>query len=343
MKPTKVLARPRAVALSISLIGALGLATGVAAPILGATSATAAVKPAAVVRNVCAKSAIDVPSCGVLWGNFTPSENYAPLEKSIGRQFDIVKNYTDWAAGVTFPNAVTKALTTDGSRTLYYSWNAVNYNTRAKINYQSIANGAWDQSVILPEARALIAYHQKIFIDFNHEFDNSVQESGQGTAAQYAAAYRHIHQVFVSAGVTNVIWVWVTTGYVPHAAAITAGYPGAAYVDWVGYDPYNFDQCHSGKWLMPYQVFQPFYAWLQSQPAMSAKPIMLTEYASAPGASIGAWYAAVAPALQQLPRIKALIQWNAMASATCDYRLTNSASAVAGFKTSANAPSVTGA
>jgi beta-mannanase len=343
MKSSMRLARPRAATVSISVIAALALTTGIAAPSVGAARTAATAKPAAAVQNVCKKSAIDVPACGVLWGDFTPSENYSSLEASMGRHFDVVKDYMDWKAGVTFPSAKAQALAVGGARTLYFSWNAIDYTTRAKISYQSIANGNWDSSVILPEARALIAFHQKVFLDFNHEFDNKAQATGQGTPAQYVAAYRHIHQVFAAAGVTNVIWVWVSTGFVPHAATIAAGYPGASFVDWVGYDPYNWAACHSAGWQTPQQVFQPFYNWVQTQPTMAAKPLMLTEYASAPGSAVQAWYSGVPAALQQLPKIKAVLQWNWMTSSVCDFRLTSSAAALAGFKTASNNAYITGA
>jgi hypothetical protein len=320
-------------------LAALMLTTGLASLSLGAAPAGAAAKAA---QNVCPKSAIDVPSCGVLWGMFSPPQNYTTFESSIGRRFDIVKNYMDWAVGETFPNTAAQSLATSGNRILYFSWNAVNYNTRAKISYASIANGDWDKSVILPEAAKLKAFKQKVFIDFNHEFDNKAQ-AGSGTPAQYVAAYRHIHQVFANAGVTNVIWVWVTTGYVPHAATIAAGYPGSSYVDWIGYDPYNWGACHSAGWQTPLQVFSPFYNWIQNQPAMSSKPLMLSEYASVPGSAVNAWYAGVPSALQQLPKIKAVMQWSWMTSSVCDFRLTTSSQAMAGFKTASNSPYVTGA
>ncbi len=217
---------------------------------------------------------------------FVPSQSYGPVEQTIGRRFDIVKNYIGWKVGEIFPSPKAKTLADGGARTLYFSWNAVNYTNRSKVTYQSIANGSWDKSVIIPEAKTLIAFHQKVFVDFQHEFDNKAQEAGEGTPAQYIAAYRHIHQVFANQGVTNVIWVWVSTGYLPHLPDIAASYPGASYVDWIGYDAYNFSSCHKGIWKTPLQVFQPYYNWVESQPGMMSKPVMLTEFASLAGPNV---------------------------------------------------------
>jgi hypothetical protein len=304
-----------------------------------------------ITHNTCKRSKIDVPACGVLWGLYQPAgpsstspqwvQHYADVEQAIGRRFDIVKEYEDWRAGATFPNSQQASLAT-GGRVLEFSWNAANYKTRTKVSYESIADGQWDNSVILPEATRLKNFHHKVFIDFDHEFDNSAQ-SGKGTSAQYVAAYRHIHQVLRQAGVKNVIWTWLSTGFPGHAQQITDSYPGRGYVDWVGYDPYNFAGCHSEGWRSPYQTFVPFYRWLRAQPNMRNKPIMLGEYASAPGASVGSWYAHVARALRYLPKIKAVIQWSSsVSSPPCDFRLTDSAAALAGFAKSANAPYITG-
>jgi hypothetical protein len=330
------------------MVSATGLVSASANPGKHAGS-EAADRRTIATHNVCRKSRHDVPFCGVLWGLFTPPvpgktheiQHYGVIERAIGRRFDIVKNYMGWNPGTTFPTPAQRALAGNGKRILDFSWNAVNFKTRAKVSYQSIAAGEWDKSIILPEARRLRSFHHKVFIDFNHEFDSRAQ-SGEGTPAQYVAAYRHIHNVMRAAGVKNVIWTWVSTGDVYHAKEIKASYPGAAFVNWVGYDPYNSAGCHGESWRTPYQTFSPFYHWLQRQPGMRRKPIMLGEYASAPGPSIGAWYAAVAPTLKRLPHIKAVMQWSSGNSAACDFRLTDSTAALSGFALSSNAPYITG-
>jgi beta-mannanase len=268
-------------------------------------------------------------------------QHYGVVERAIGRRFDIVLSYMGWQPGVVFPDPEQARLAKDGRRILDFSWDAINFATRATASYQSIADGKWDRSVLRHEARRLKAFHQKVFIEFNHEFDDPAQ-SGRGTPAQYAAAYRHIHRYMRLAGVTNIIWVWVSTGYLGDARQIAEGYPGSGYVNWIGYDPYNFASCRSEAWRTPFETFQPFYHWLQMHPHMRDKPILLNEYASATGPAVGRWYAGVARTLQRLPKIKAVMQWSS-AMPTCDFRLTDSAAALAGFAKSSNAPYITGA
>jgi Glycosyl hydrolase family 26 len=329
---------------AVSVASALLLAVSLAAPSAGAdtpaATGVAGAASATLPHNTCRLSAIDVPSCGVLWGMFMPSQAYGTVESKIGRRLDMVKDYVPWQPGRTFPNATARNLAA-GGRILEYSWTASSFKTRAKVSYRSIANGSWDKSVILPEARAIKSFGKKVIIDFQHEMDFRTN-FGRGTPAQYVAAYRHIHRVFSQAGVRNVIWAWVTTGIPGHEAAIKSYYPGAAYVNWIGYDPYNFASCHRVGWHLPYNTFAPFYQWLRSQPKMRNKPFMLGEYASAHGPLVQSWYAGVASALSRLPQIKAVMQFDNSPSAGCSFNLNSSAAALAGFKASSHSAYILG-
>jgi hypothetical protein len=341
-----------AIALSVTLVGGAAVAEG-SAP-AGATSVGASAPTDAGHRshhgaNSCRRNAIDVPKCGVLWGMFTPLPHvhgvspYRPFERAVGRRFDIVKQYKDWKAGITFPNSSDISNAAHGRRILDFSWNAVDYRARGKrISYASIASGAWDNSVIRPEARQMKAFHHKVFLDFDHEFDNKKQ-AGKGSPAQYVAAYRHIHQVFRAAGVRNVIWTWVSTGDVGHAHLLKAAYPGAKYVDWIGYDPYNWYGCRRTRSFSPRHIFGRFYHWARHQHGMKHKPFLLGEYASGGGPAAGKWYSHVARALHHLPRIKAVMQWSSGGSGGCNFRLNTSASVIRGFTKSGHSRYVTGA
>jgi hypothetical protein len=299
--------------------------------------------------NRCPRSAILVPSCGRLWGLYQPprptagqpwwSAGYPAVEHAIGRRLDIVKGYAGWQRH-SFPTPSERHLARH-RRVLYISWNAVNYKTRQPISYASIANGSWDSSIIEPEARALKHFHHRLFIDFDHEFDSPVQ-AGKGSPEQYVAAYRHIHEVFQRMHVHNVIWSWVSTGYVGNASVIRAAYPGARYVDWIGYDPYNFAGCASQAWESPHKTMGAFYRWTSHQPGMSHKPLLLSEYGSTFGPRVQQWYASLPRALSRLPRIRAVIQFSGAPIGACNFAVGDSAAAFAGFKAAANNPAVTG-
>jgi hypothetical protein len=340
-----------AAALSVTLVGGAAVAEG-SAPAgvtpIGSSTRTVAAHRSHHGANTCRKNRIDVPKCGVLWGMFTPLPHvhgvspYRVFERAVGRRFDIVKQYKDWKRGITFPNSSDVSNSGHGKRILDVSWNAVDYSARGKrISYASIASGAWDSSVIRPEARQMKRFHHKVFLDFDHEFDSKAQ-AGKGSPAQYADAYRHIHRVFQAAGVKNVIWTWVTTGDVYHAHLIKAAYPGAKYVDWIGYDPYNWYGCRRTRSFSPRYIFGRYYHWVRHQHGMKHKPLMLGEYASGPGPAAGRWYSHVARALRHLPRIKAVMEWSS-GGARCDFRLNSSASVMRGFAKSGHSRYVTGA
>jgi hypothetical protein len=70
--------------------------------------------------------------------------------------------------------------------------------------------------------------------------------------------------------------------------------------------------------------------------------MMLGEYASTPGPRVGIWYSNVAAALKRLPRIKAVMQWGSATSSRCDFRLSDSAAAMQGFRKSSLSPYVLG-
>jgi hypothetical protein len=330
------------------------LTAATAIAIIGAGASSTAVAsrgvrthaPAAPTSNHCAKSAIRVPSCGVLWGLFEqrsrPSgARYVKLERSTGRRFDLVKSYVDWHSHGVFPAGPDRRLARHG-RTLYYSWNAVNFGTHRGVTYSSIIHGDWDRSVILPEARHLKHFHHKIFLDFGHEFDG-YRHRGNGSIAEFRAAYRHIHDLMTLAGVHNVIWSWVSTGFLGNQSAIKAGFPGKKYVDWIGYDPYNLDGCVGRPWRTPMQLFAPFYRWTSHQRGMRHKPLLLSEYGSVLGKQVYRWYAAIPAVVKRLPRLKAFMQFSAPTSSGCDTTLSDSRDALAGFTKAGSSPAVTGA
>src|SRR6266508_2823726 len=115
------------------------------------------------------------------------------------------------------------------------------------ISWASIASGGQDAQIDTTAARVK-AYGRKLFMAFHTEPEPQVGK--YGTAAQFVAAWRHIHDRFAAKGVTNVVWVWQVTGSSNWYSLYKGGlYPGDAYVDWIGWDPYNWYTCHNNDWL----------------------------------------------------------------------------------------------
>ena len=287
-----------------------------------------------------------VPSCGVWWGVYKPPSSgeswqttFTDLESQVGRPFDIVYRYHDMSnAGGSgqFPDKYEQALGTN--HLLMFSWASRNFSAGTQLLWSDIAGGKYDTSVIDPEAARLKAYGKKVFLTFDPEMDRRMPAAG--TPADYVAAYRHIHDEFARLGVSNVVWVWTVTGYSAHDSEFPSLYPGSSYVDWIGYDPYNFASCHNGGWRTFDQTIDPFYQWLESN-GYGNKPFMLPEYGtvadpSNPSAS-GAWYANAPASIAAHPNIKAVLQWDSVA-APCNSELTVDPGTISGFATGGNSP-----
>ena len=155
----------------------------------------------------------------------------ATFAASIGRKPDLVGQYLAWNSSFD-AQAVTAAWSYGA---LYYiAWEP--YDTTA----QAIAGGQSD-AYISRFARSVRALNLPVAISFGHEMNGNWYPwgTGQTTAAQFVAAWRHIHNLFIQAGASNVIWVWnpnVING-VPQVG-LRPYWPGDSYVDWVGITGY---------------------------------------------------------------------------------------------------------
>lgn len=297
----------------------------------------------------CPVSNLLVPSCGALWGGYISGDApVAPLEAQIGRQFNVVNSYHDWSnsgSNGQFPDATEKLEIASG-HILFFSWDATIYGGSA-INWAPIAAGNYDSSVIDPEAARLKALGStKVFMDFDHEMDGSADAS-KGTPADYVAAAQHVYNRFVADGVTNVVWVWTVTG--SNTAYDAQYYPGDSYVDWIGWDPYNFDGCgHSTTWKDPTTTFGSFYNWIDAGNlgvGAESKPRFLPEYGTDQDSSdptrAGDWYAAVPGVLQtDFPKIKAVTLFDASSGGTCTTNPDYNFNTLAGFTSAGQDPYV---
>jgi beta-mannanase len=137
--------------------------------------------------------------------------------------------------------------------------------------------------------------------------------------ALYVTAWRHVHDLFVAQGATNVAWVWS-----PNASDNPSGagaawnhwtnyYPGDAYVDWVAIDGYNWGTTQSwSSWQTFANIFGNGTSGIYTDYA-ATKPIMIAETASATsgapaGTSKAQWITDMATATQNLfPSIEAVL------------------------------------
>ncbi len=130
-------------------------------------------------------------------GQFYGAGTLAQTTAKLGRTPPVHLTYYAWAADWT--GAVTKADLAAGRIPL------VNWEPH-KIDFNKIVNGSLDATIVA-RANGSKALGKKFFLDFAAEM-NGDEAWGGNNAPLYVAAYRHIHDIFVAAGATNVIWAW---------------------------------------------------------------------------------------------------------------------------------------
>lgn len=148
---------------------------------------------------------------------------------------------------------------------------------------KNIVNGKFDP-YIKQWADAAKTWGKPMYLRFDHEMNGnwfpwSPGVNGNSTA-DWINAWKHVHDIFVQEGATNVKWVW--SPYINCSGCKPLGkvYPGDSYVDWVALDGYNWGTSLSGfTWQTAAQVFGPSYDTITTQVAPS-KPFMIAEMAS---------------------------------------------------------------
>jgi Glycosyl hydrolase family 26 len=173
------------------------------------------------------------------------------------------------------------------------------------VDFKQIVSGALDDTI---KARATGAKSvgKKFLLDFAAEM-NGDEAWGGNDPVLYVNAYRHIHDLFVAAGASNVIWAWC-----PNVTDVDGGndktldyYPGDAYVDWTGVDGYNWGAGSGFAWQSFHDVFAQIYPLL----AAKHKPILIGEMASDEnGGDKALWIDAIIPTLRSdFPLIKGVV------------------------------------
>lgn len=325
--------RRRGVAAACAVALTTSMTVGMTAELAG--PAAAATDPQ------CTTSALLVPGCGVLTGMATYKvagqtweQSVAAYETKSGSPTDVLHNYHTWTT--TFPDAAEKARA-DAGQKLLITWIGERDNGQV-VRWADIANGSQD-AVIDAQAASVKAFGRPIWVNFQNEPEAFV--GTRGSAADFVAAWRRIHDRFVAAGATNAVWTLVYMGVADSQsflAKTAALYPGDDYVDWIGWDPYNRASCNGLPWKDFRQTVKPFYDWLMTN-GHADKPFMLAEYGSVedpnnPNARAD-WFTGAGDALVngEFPNLKVVSYFDHPAPpATCDWRVETSPTTLASFR-----------
>ncbi|MFJ9898748.1 glycoside hydrolase family 26 protein [Streptomyces sp. NPDC091280] len=186
-----------------------------------------------------------------------------------GKQPNLLEYYAAWGDG--FDASGVRRAWKEGALTLM-SWEP--FDT----GLADIAAGRSDP-YIEKYAKAVRTLNLPVVIDFADEFNGYWEKWGTKhvTPEQFVAAWRHIHDIFLDAGASNVIWAWSPNIVNPvKSVRLKPYYPGDAYVDWVGLVGYwtlGQDNAFSS-------VFGPTVDEIRT---FTKKPMMLIETAAMAG------------------------------------------------------------
>jgi len=265
------------------------------------------------------------------------------------RQVAMVRLYDQW--GDRGPAATAGSLMA-GGRTILQSLKPIG------VQFSAITAGTHDAylTTYMTALNALgVANGRNVFFTFDHETDASFTD--HGTAAEFVAAWRHIHDLARTAGLTvaaggrvRFTIIFTSFGFTQPsrtAPRVAPLWPGDDVVDQIGVDAYNFSGCQSGpfnpsKWSDISAHLDPALAWINAH--MGAKPVFVPEWGTeddpgTPGRK-AQWIDNARAYFDATPQIKAVLYWSsgggAGAPAGCDVHLekaTPAGSAIAAMAT----------
>ncbi|HUZ84456.1 MAG TPA: glycosyl hydrolase [Gaiellales bacterium] len=282
---------------------------------LPAVLAILAIAPAAPAAGALGPN--DVPTAGALWGAF-PNEpgGAATLQQRVGRKLAVINRYVPW----NFTN-----WSAFGPEVRAHQMPLISWSAAPTTNAAAIAAGHSD-AAIRNAALQLKALGGPILLRPFYEFD---QPKGHpryiGTPAQVIAAWRRMYTIVRAAGASNVRLVWCPMSF-DFARGVAQHYwPGAAYVDWVGADGYNFP---GATWRSFGTIFASAYAFAVSQ----HKPMIVAETASPAGdPRTPAWIAGAGAWTVAHTDLKAVSYFDSTSPKGYNFRLASNARTLAAF------------
>ena len=214
---------------------------------------------------------------------------------------------------------------------------ARDYAPGQPVPWDDIIQGGCD-SYIHDYARAIKQRSERFLLKFAHEMNDGAWSPVYSSAnpALFVQMWRHVHDIFVAEGVTNVEWVWApiyqADPNIPENSLYNY-YPGDNYVDWVGLSGFNYyDEMPFGP--QPWLSFDDMFgAGLRELACRYAKPQIIHEMASIEDSqgihSKSAWIADAYQAMQNYPLLRAVVWYNDVDfyHPSIDFRVTSSTSA----------------
>ena len=238
---------------------------------------------------------VPIPETGCYHAAFTGNDSQDSFEQLAQKNIAIEMFFTGWPSNKVPDFPLTKCNQIDANGAVpHITW--MPQVPGFPYPLDAIINGSYD-NYILVYANQVRNWGKPLFIRLGHEFNGDwytygganngggiLTEFGDSTKAdgpeRFIAAFQRVHDIFESQNTDNVVWVWCpNNGSSPNESwnVPDAYYPGDSYVDWIGFDGYNFGttQTWSG-WISFFNIYNSLYQKFKSY----GKPIMLGEFAS---------------------------------------------------------------
>jgi hypothetical protein len=270
------------------------------------------------------------------------------LEGKLGRTAAFTRDYLLWDSA--FPTAYENWLGKRGTVVMVSVKSKLTNGTVVPWSQVAAAQpGSSLYAQIVSWADRLRDYGYPVYFTYNHE-PEAAANNGYGTAADYIAAWRHIHDIFVAQGATNVRFMWIMTDWAFRVASGDARYawkwyPGDAYVDGIAADAYNWSNCRysNGAWQSLATAISGFMKFGAQHPSI---PMWLTEFGSVENHSDSSakanWLAAAATMLQQpaYAQIAGVAYFDESQSSfpNCDWPVESSSAATAALAAMGTSP-----
>ncbi len=308
------------------VVAALALASGL---VVGPASLPALAYPAQL-----------LPTTGAYFGSWVAprggesvQQAIARVESEVGRKLAIDHQYYKWNSNIPTSH---QTWDVNNGRIPFVNWNAANTGGSI-VRWSAIANGSQD-AWIRSRADAFKAFGKPIYLTFHHEPEDDL--SRFGTAADYAAAFRHIVTVFRSRGVTNVAFVWTMMSWTfdPRSGRDpNSYYPGDSYVDFIGSDGYNWYPGRAGD---VWNSFATIFTATRAFALAHRKPWMAVEYGvqedrTIPGRK-GQWFRDALTTIKSWPELKAVMYYDQ--NKVYPWQTDTSSTSISGYRTLANDP-----